>query len=59
MLYKLFGFLVWRLIVGYLRYRFRGLGRGRRLLLAGGLVATLLALAGAGRRASGSGQLTP
>jgi hypothetical protein len=56
--YKLLGFIVWRAAVWYLRRRVRGLGAGRRLVIAGGVLAVVAALAGAKRRTS-SGQLTP
>jgi hypothetical protein len=59
MLYKLLGFLVWRIATGYLRLRVRGLGGGRRALLAGGLLAVVMALLGGAKRRSASGQLTP
>jgi len=58
MLYKLLGFIVWRIATGYLRLRIRGLGAGRRAVLAAGLLAVVTALVGAKRRTS-SGQLTP
>jgi hypothetical protein len=59
MLYKLLGFLVWRITTGYLRLRFRGLSAGRRAVLAGGLLAVVAALAGGAKRRTSSGQLTP
>jgi hypothetical protein len=59
MLYKLLGFVVWRILTGYLRLRFRGLGGGRRALLAAGLLAVVTALLGGAKRRSSSGQLTP
>jgi hypothetical protein len=58
MLYKLLGIIVWRLVVGYIRLRLRGLSVGRRLAIAGGALAVVGALVGARRRPSG-GQLTP
>jgi len=59
MLYKLLGFVVWRILTGYLRLRFRGLGGGRRALLAAGLLAVVTALLGGAKHRSSSGQLTP
>lgn len=56
--YKLLGFIVWRFLTGYVRWRLRALGTGRRLVIAGGALAVLAALAGATRRPT-SGQLTP